>query len=148
MKTPKMTVSSAASFSGLDRKTVAKRLAEAKEHPDADGLFSLEQIVRGLCGGMAGARLRKTLAEASLAELELDRAEKSVVPTDLVTARWLEVITGLRGVVLACGSLSKPDRHALLRQLQNIPLSDYVEPTAPPADDEDLPANNQQRIAS
>jgi len=93
--TPKAwSVSGLATELGLDRRTVAKRLAHAPPHslaPDGSPRWRLNDALRALFDVEDGrrtridideARQRKTAAEARLAELELARQEGEVVAVE------------------------------------------------------------------
>jgi hypothetical protein len=84
---------------GLDRRTIAKLMA-GHEPP-----YTLRDFVRALQAGgggrtdFAAARLRKLVAEAQLAELELKERNKTVVRTSFVVPFFEELVVSVRNTV-------------------------------------------------
>lgn len=112
---------------GFARQTVKNRLVAAGISPGEDSRYSTADLLRALYGDLDGEKLRKLRAEASLAELELARAEKSVLDVGIVARVWADELGNLRGAVLNCTSISKVDRHQLLKALHDLPLAAYSE---------------------
>lgn len=119
----------------IDRRTLDRRLAESQQFPGEDGCYSTGQICAAVFGDLDGAKLRRAVAEADLAEMERDERAKKLIDADLVCSVWTEALTNLRAIVMAA-DLPKVTRAQLIRQLKDIPLSEYKEPTAPDSDDD------------
>ena len=119
-------VNRAAGETGFARQTIANYLAASQAKPGEDGCYSTQEIMSAIYGDMDGEKLRKIRAEADLAEMERDERNRSLIPAPIVEAVWLDVMTNLRGVVLAF-EMSKEQRHQLIKLLRAIPISEYTE---------------------
>ena len=135
-----LTVSAAATAAGLDRKTVAKRLADSRETPDAEGRYSLRQIVSALTTGVAGSRARLLAAQAAIAEFELARLNAKYLDSEVVTVVWRGICDDLKTCILNLQNLSTHEKHLLCSTLRAVQVREYVETPATPApDDDDAP---------
>lgn len=119
---------------GVDRRTLAKRLADAGEAEGAGG-YTTRQILAALYGDLDGEKLRKLSAEADLAEMERDEQARALIRADIVEGTWNEALTNLRAIVMAA-DIPKVTRAQLIKQLHDIPIHDYREATARDGEDD------------
>ncbi|HEY0098649.1 MAG TPA: DUF1441 family protein [Pyrinomonadaceae bacterium] len=95
-------ISQLASLSGLDRATVTKRLADVPFEEGAKNAktYALDAALPALIAGesteMDAAKLRKTQAEASMRELDLERERGEVVSTSEVADYTLRLFKGVQ----------------------------------------------------
>jgi hypothetical protein len=130
------TVGRAAAEFGVDRKTLDRRIVDAGVKPSTeDDCYSTAQIIAAVFGDLDAEKLRKMRAEADLAEMERDERARSLLAAEVVSAVWLDALTGLRAVVMAA-DVPKTTRAQLLKQLRDIPLNGYEKTPAP--DDADI----------
>ena len=146
MENVRLTVSAAAIAAGVDRKTLQRRLNEAKEAPAADGKFELAQIFHALCGGLQNAKLRSALANAELDELDLAERRHEMLSAFAVESTWMDIITTCRSIIESA-EMPRASRMQLLKQLQAIPIKEYAD-AAERGDEADEDESREDRAPS
>ena len=102
--------------------TIASRLADLGEQPDADGLWTTQQLYGALIGGALPAeRLKKLRAETAKTELET-----AILRGDYLNRRELENVFAqiTDGVlqIIKTSKLTLEEQNDLRRQLSSIPV--------------------------
>lgn len=128
-------INKAASEFGIDRRTLERRLAEASVSPGRDRKYSTGQICAAVFGDMDSAKLRRANAEADLAEMDRNERAKKLISADIVQSVWTDALSQMRAIVMAA-DLPKLTRTQLIKQLKEIPLSEYKEPATQDSDDD------------
>jgi hypothetical protein len=103
----------------ISEKTFVKKSAAAGERRGDDGCYSTEQIARSIFTKKWRAQLSKLTAERTKAELDLSKATKTIVETDLATALVEALSDEVRRIVQG-SLLSEQDKADCMRQLEGI----------------------------
>lgn len=89
-------VNAAALEFGVDRSTLRRRLTDAQATPDAKGEYSTRQICSAAFGDLHAEKLATHTAQRRLAELEVKRQERVVLPVKDVERAWSFLLQGVR----------------------------------------------------
>lgn len=89
---------------GVDRHTIAKKLAECEILPGEDGYYSTRQIFRCLSGDIEKSRARKEAAAAALAEMEEAEKRGTLIEVEWVKLTWSQVLSGVKQRILGMPS--------------------------------------------
>jgi len=113
-----------------------RQLAEAGAFPGPiDGKWKLLEVFQGLLrhyrtaaerktDALAAEELRRTRAEADLAEMKRDRMAGRLIELDAAAELWTEALGEIRNVI-ATFDLPKEMRARLMASVREIPLRDY-----------------------
>src|SRR5687768_13860861 len=121
-------ISALSEETGLDRRTIKKRLALVKPAdttPAGDPLYAGQVAFPALFGvehkpqNIAESEARKKEAEASLAELQLARERNQVVEVESVLRVWQNIAIAIRQVIKH-SSLSDVEKQECLRQIREL----------------------------
>lgn len=99
--------------------TLVRRLNEAGEKPDEDGLYSSMQIKRGLFPDDHVQKVRKLSAEADLAEMEAAEKRGELVNVEEFSKRWDQVFVRLKQTIKS-SSLPEASQVQLLGELEKV----------------------------
>lgn len=112
------TAEQAASEFGKDARSIAKRLKKDGVAPGEDGRYSTQQIASVIFSKLDDAKLRKAIAEAKLAEMEVKKTEGSIVDVDSAMSLFDNVLMAIKRVVLK-SKLPREDQDDILREMQH-----------------------------
>lgn len=107
---------------GLDRRTVAKRLAQASIAPDTDGKFSTKQIVTAVFSDAMRERQRLVKAQADLAEHQLAERQQQLFPKEMVMRVQGTIFANIRNRILA-SNLTTQEQSELFAELHESVIS-------------------------
>jgi hypothetical protein len=130
---PAFTVAAFAKFTGCDRHTIVKRLAElgaepvGKSRTQSAGTYSLRDLVRAASMATEAdeMRLRKTTAETEKLELANARARGEMVEVAAVKKLGERVMVALRQRVLAM-PLTDEEKDTCLREIMELAKIDWT----------------------
>jgi len=131
----KWSLNKIAEETGYARQTIKNKMVAANIEPDAEGFYTTRQMLAAVAGDYHAEKTRMTSAQADLAEMERDERARLLIPSDVVATVWTDALTGLRSIVMAA-DIPKVTRAQLIKQLQEIPIGDYKETTAPDSDED------------
>lgn len=113
------TLEQAGSEFGRDARALAKRIKRGSILPGEDGRFSTLQICQAVFGDRDAEELRKTSAEADLAELKAKERQRLLLKADDVYRFFEGYFIVIRQRILA-SKLSRQEQDDLLRELQGL----------------------------
>lgn len=103
--------------------------------PPVDGRWPRDETISGLfkyyrehkrkdSSNLESEKIRKTKAEADLAEAKVRAIERKHVPVDAVLLVWEKAMLNLRSKIMSSG-LSEKDRRGILDELQPANIDEY-----------------------
>jgi hypothetical protein len=115
---------------GIDRRTLARRLAAAGGiHPGDDGRYSTRDIVRAVFTDLEAERTRLTKAQADCAEIKYHELLRNWMPREPVIRLWNGTLEKMRGIISSRRDLPEPLKADLIRDLQPPNESEYLNDT-------------------
>jgi hypothetical protein len=90
----RFTVNSWATITGLDNRTIARRIGESNLESGPDGLYSGPDLFAAMTakGDIEESKARKLKAEAELAEMERDRVKGALYDADQIREAHLKTV--------------------------------------------------------
>ena len=130
-----LTINALSQLTGLDRRRLKRDLGDLQ--PVEDGkvydvsaalkrLFAAADARQSDTPEIQSERLRLLRAKAELADVELARAQKSVIDTETVARVWENLAAGIRRVVLL-SPLPEADKKKICNELATVTRASYVE---------------------
>lgn len=101
--------------------TLKKSLNQISASPDADGLFSSQQLVRALYGELHFEKVRTQRALARKLELENDITTASVLNRAELTKAFAAIADAMVSRIMAAG-VPRSVKEDLLKELSSIPI--------------------------
>jgi DNA-binding transcriptional MerR regulator len=138
--TARVTAATLAELLALSERTVRRLAAEGTIPPPTDAGFELGTCVRGYVAAlrarkdsrrMADAKLRRALAQAKTAELDLAQREGSLLPVEEIYQRLRPACVAMRQCILA-SSMMEDERGDLIDHLGNLLCDGLRTPSAAP----------------
>jgi hypothetical protein len=114
---------------GIDRRTLARRLASASTEPGPDAHYSTRDIVCAVFTDLETERTRLTKAQADVAELKRGELLRNWMPRELVIPLWNGTLEIMRGIISSRRDLPEPLKADLIRDLQPPNENEYLNDT-------------------
>jgi len=129
-----ITISALSDLTGLDRRRLKRDLGDLRP-VEGNGydvsaalkrLFAAADARRSDTPEIQSERLRLLRAKAELADIELVRAQKSMIDTETVARVWENLAAGIKRVVVL-SPLPEADKKKICNELATVTRESYVE---------------------
>jgi hypothetical protein len=140
LKPIRWTIEHAASEFGIDRKTLASRIKTGSILLGDDGKFSTRQITQAIFTDGEAARASLAISQKENFDLRNKKLAGELVDPKQCQQLWDSAIIALR-TKIADSALPDAAKIEILKDLQSIPLHEYLEnnTTSPEEDDSSEP---------
>lgn len=130
------TIEHAASEWGVDRKTLSKYIRTSGVLAGEDGMFSTRDIDRALNSDGEAARAALAVSQKNKCDLQVEALAGRLVDPKQCQQLWDSAMVALR-TKIADSKLSDAEKRELLKDLQSIPLNEYLENNTTETDEDD-----------
>lgn len=136
LKPIRWTVEHAASEWGIDRKTLAKYIRVSGVVTGTDGKFSTRDIDRAVNSDGEAARAALAVSQKNKCDLQVKKLAAELVDPKQCQQLWDSAMVALR-TKIADSKIPEEDKRAILKDLQSIPLNEYLENDSTDTDEDD-----------
>lgn len=136
LKPIRWTIERAASDFGIDRKTLANRIRAGGIMPGEDEKFSTKQIAKAIYTDGEAARASLAISQKENFDLRNRKLAGELVDPKQCQQLWDNAMIAMRQKI-ADSKLSDAEKRELLKDLQPIPLDDYIAKDSSGTDEDD-----------